>query len=139
MTISSKLTWKEHITTKIKKANSTRAFLQRNLRAAPIHVKTKAYNTFIRPSVEYCSTVWSPHQKDLIKKLEGVQCRSARFVMGDYKQTSSVTSTLKHFQWETLEERRLRAKLTMVYKIMNGLVTIPFTASIFLLNYRSSH
>ena len=132
VTISSKLTWKEHITTKIKKANSTRAFLQRNLRAAPIHVKTKAYNTFIRPSVEYCSTVWSPHQKDLIKKLEGVQRRSARFVMGDYRQTSSVTSMLNHLQWESLEERRLRAKLTMVYKIMSGLVAIPFATPYFL-------
>jgi hypothetical protein len=61
------------------------------------------------------------------KKLEAVQKRSARFVMNNYQQTSSVTSMLQTLQWPTLAERRARIKATMMYRIVNGLVAIPPT------------
>jgi hypothetical protein len=47
-------------------------------------------------------------------ELERVQRKVARFVMGDYKTTSSVKSMLEHLKWPTLEERRKRAKVTMI-------------------------
>jgi hypothetical protein len=48
-------------TTKI--ANSTLAFLRRNIRSSPPDakgVKAKTYNNNVRPRVEYASSVWSP-------------------------------------------------------------------------------
>ena len=33
----------------------------------------KAYITYVRPILEYCSPVWSPHLKNLIYKIESVQ------------------------------------------------------------------
>jgi hypothetical protein len=42
--------------------------------------KTQAYNTFVRPSLEYASTVWDPHTQDNINKVESIQRRAARFV-----------------------------------------------------------
>jgi hypothetical protein len=50
-----------------------------------------------------------------------------RFVMGDYKTTSSVKSMLEHLKWPTLEERRKRAKVTMLYRyrIIHQVVIIP--------------
>ena len=45
----------------INKANSTRGFLQRNLRQCSINVKSLAYVTYVRPIVEYASVVWSCH------------------------------------------------------------------------------
>ena len=33
----------------------------------------KAYTSYARPILEYCSSVWSPHQKYLINKIESIQ------------------------------------------------------------------
>ena len=65
VTITQNLSWKEHITKIINKANSTRGFLQRNLRQCSINVKSLAYVTYVRPIVEYASVVWSPHTQAL--------------------------------------------------------------------------
>ena len=61
VTITQNLSWKEHITKIINKANSTHGFLQRNLQQCSINVKSLAYVTYVRPIVEYDSVVWSPH------------------------------------------------------------------------------
>ena len=39
--------------------------------------------------------------------------------------TSSVTSMLDHLDWESLEARRTKCQLTMVFKIINDLVGNP--------------
>ena len=59
------------------------------------------------------------------QKLEAEQNRAARFVVGDYRRTTSITSILKQLQWESLAERRAKAKAVMVYRILNGLVFTP--------------
>ena len=43
-------------------------------------IKEKAYRTIVRPTVEYASSVWDPHQNYLTRKVESVQRRAARFV-----------------------------------------------------------
>ena len=61
ITINSKLSWEDHITKTVTKANTTRAFLQRNIRACPKDIRTKCYSTLVRPIVEYAGTVCDPH------------------------------------------------------------------------------
>ena len=41
--------WSPHINQTAKKANNTRAFLQRNLRMAPTTIKKRAYESLVRP------------------------------------------------------------------------------------------
>jgi hypothetical protein len=53
-----------------------------------------------------------------------VQRKAAKFVMGDYKTTSRVRPMLEHLKWPTLEERRKRAKVTMLYRIIHQVVAI---------------
>ena len=60
VTIDRTLSWNEHINNVTKKANNTRAFLQRNINRCPEAVKTLCYQAFVRPIVEYASTVWDP-------------------------------------------------------------------------------
>ena len=126
VTINSKLNWTSHINNITKKAHGTRAFLQRNLYSAPHAVKKNAYKTFVRPSVEFCSTVWSPHTKKLKEKLESVQRKAARFVFNDFSRQSSVTNMLERLSWPSLEQRRDQSKQVMVYKSKNDLIAIPF-------------
>ena len=61
VTISSNLSWSKHVNNISKKANSNMTFLRLNIRQASQQAKSTAYKTFIRPTLEYASTVWSPH------------------------------------------------------------------------------
>ena len=54
-----------------------------------------------------------------------IQRRAARYVMNRYDRTpGSVTSMLKDLGWETLEQRRAKARVVMGYRIVNSLVCI---------------
>ena len=61
--------WSTHVNTTANKANGTRAFLQRNQRKAPTAVKTRTYESLIRPILEYSGVVWDPHTTQDVKKL----------------------------------------------------------------------
>ncbi len=124
VTLDSKLTFNQHIAATSKKANSTRAFVTRTTKFCPRKVRDEAYKTFVRPSLEYASTVWSPHTDKNIKKLEAVQRRAARSVMNDHDRTSSVTAMLHRLKWETLEERRAKSRVMLFYKVVTGLVEV---------------
>ena len=125
VTIQSKLNWKPHINNITKKANNIRAFLQRNLSKCPRPVKEQAYKTYVRPILEYASTVWDPHTIELTNQLEMVQRRAARFVTADYRRRHSVSLLLNQLQWQTLLQRRTHSKVTMLYRIHHQLVAIP--------------
>ena len=84
-----------------------------------------AYNSLVRPQVEYASAVWSPYTKENINKIEKVQRRAARWVSNDYSSYSSVTDMLSNLGWRSLENRRTDTSLAMFYKIVYGLVAIP--------------
>ena len=125
LNISHNLSWNTHISSVAKKANNNRAFLSRNISSCPKKIKAQCYLTLVRPIMEYACVVWDPITQKNITELERVQRKAARFVMGDYKTTSSVRSMLEHLKWPTLEERRKRAKVTMLYRIIHQVVAIP--------------
>ena len=124
VTISSNLSWSKHVNNISKKANSTMAFLRRNIRSASQQAKSTAYKTFVRPTLEYASTVWTPHDTDS-NQLEMVQRRAVRFVKSDYSRTSSVTAMRQDLGWDTLQQRRDQARLSMMYRITHQQVDIP--------------
>ena len=123
--ISESLSWNAHIASTAKKASNSLAFLRRNLTSCPPDVKAQSYKTLVRPILEYASTVWDPHTTTNINQIEAVQRRAARFVKGDYKTTSSTSQMMRDLGWPTLQDRRVNAKLVMVYRIVNHLIEIP--------------
>ena len=54
-----------------------------------------------------------------------INSRSARFVMNDYNNTSSVTTMLDTLRWPSLATRRENQRLVLMYKIVRGLVAVP--------------
>ena len=106
--IDSKLAINTHVDAIVKKANSTRAFLARNIPRCCRKVKQMVYTTYIRPTVEYTSPVWDPHTNRNTNKIEMVQ------------RTSSVTSLLNCLSWPTLEERQRQYRLALMYGILHN-------------------
>ena len=104
--VQSNLSWDRHIYQSVKKANSMLRFLRRNLKVSIEYSKTSAYHSVIRPLLDYCSTVWSPHTREYIQKIEMVQARAAPYVINRYHSTSSMTTMLDCLELETLEARR---------------------------------
>ena len=99
-------------------------FLRRNLKFTGIGTQTNAYSSMVRPSMEYCASVWNPNQKELIRKIEMFQRRAARYVSNHFRNTSSVSPMLDALQWESLQSRRTQFQLTLLFKIINDLVDI---------------
>ena len=112
-----------------KNATSTRQFLQRNLPACDIKTKDATYTTYIRPKLEYASTVWDPHtcanMKHQRDALEDAQTKSARYVTGQWKRRTSVTDMKANLKWESLQQRRAKARLLMMHSIKHQAVAIP--------------
>ena len=126
--ISKNLKWNQHIHSITSKANRILGLLRRNLRDTPKEVKECAYHTLVRPKLEYSCAIWNPHTEELKNKLEKVQRTAARFVLNrPYHRgaTESVSEMLRELKWVPLERRRTAQALTFIYKMTNGLISIP--------------
>ena len=118
--LSEVLSFSPHIGEVSQKASSNLGFISRNLKGCPE-----------RPSLEYASSVWDPHTRPDIDKLEKIQCRAACFVKGysryrradtDNKTSRDLINILK---WDSLASRRKMSRLCMLYKAVKGEVALP--------------
>jgi hypothetical protein len=125
--ISHDLKWETHIAEVTSKGNQILGFLRRNLRNAPLKIKELAYFSLVRSTLEYSSIIWDPHYKKDINSVDKIQRQAARFVSSDYSWQSSVNDMIADLGWSALEDRRRRSRLTMFFKIVNGLVSIEPT------------
>ena len=89
--LDSKLSFNDHVDATCKKANSVLSFLRINLKHCN---KIDAYNSFVRPILNYAAPVWAPHANYHINKIESIQKRAAQFVMSDFRGTSSTLTML---------------------------------------------
>ena len=81
--------------------------------------KVKAYKTYIRPIFDYASNAWSPYHLKYINAIERVQRNFTKRIPS--LSNLSYAERLAMLDLETLECRRLKADLTMYYKIINNL------------------
>ena len=81
----------------------------------------KLYKSLVRPHLEYCIVAWSPHNKDKVM-LEKVQRKFIRMI-----PTAKKLPYLQRLAWRP-EDRRVRADIIEVYKIIHGLSTVNFNS-----------
>ncbi|KAK3881103.1 hypothetical protein Pcinc_014440 [Petrolisthes cinctipes] len=122
--ISADMRWNTHIGNIRAKASRVLGFLRRNLSRCNTDTKIIAYNTFVRPHLDYCDTVWDPHTYNNINKLESTQNKTARWARRDYRHTTSVTLLKQDTKLDPLVTRRQIHRQQMIYKITNKLVDI---------------
>ena len=85
---------------------------------------TRAYTTFVRPILEYCSVVWSPYLLKDIDAIEDVQRYFTRRIFSHRSYSYSYHERLLLLCLESLEVRRLRFDLIMCFKIVHNLVDL---------------
>ena len=123
VTLDSKLSWDQHISSMTSKANFTLSFLERNLKRCPRHVKEQCFNTLVRPILDYCCCAWDPHLVTQIEKIEKINKKAARFVTGNHSfEHGNTEKNMNSLGWQPLQERRAKIKVTMMYKILTNLI-----------------
>jgi Reverse transcriptase (RNA-dependent DNA polymerase)/Endonuclease-reverse transcriptase len=118
VTLAEELTWNRHIDKVVNKASRVLGFIKSTLFRAAKKVKETTYKTLVRPILEFCASLWDPHQQYLCDNIEMVQRRAARFVTNTYHPLASVTEILNQLQWPTLHERRQIDKFVSLFKLV---------------------
>ncbi len=112
--------------TVVKKSQRTAGLIIRTLRSKKLLVYRKAFISLIRPKLDYATQIWSPSTVRDVNVIENVQrafTRRAFFKCGLNRM--SYPNRLKKLNLPTLESRRIKSDLIMVYKIVNRLVDFP--------------
>jgi ribonuclease P/MRP protein subunit RPP40 len=100
------------------KANRMLGLVSRTIRYRNPAVLLNLYKSIVRPHLEYCSVAWSPHySKDKIL-LERVQHRFTRLFPN--LRSLPYEDRLQQLGLWSLEERRNRADLIEIFKLVKG-------------------
>ena len=116
--IDFRLKWPDHISHAKAKAFSTMGMLKRAFRTWVRHSFRILYTTYVRPHLEYCSSVWNPSSEEDIKNLESVQRRATKFVPD--LRCAKYEDRLKAIGIPSLSHRRRRGDLIQYFKIENS-------------------
>ena len=111
------LEFDKHIRAIVNKANIMLGMIRWGFTCLDKEIFLNLYPVLMRPLLEYCVQVWSPHNQMHIDLIEGVQKRATRLVPGtknmNYDQRLAYINDLPK-----LEERRVRGDVIETYKIL---------------------
>lgn len=126
--ITENLKWELHVN-KIASAGFQRSYqVLKSFNSSNIWTLLKAYTTFIRPTLEYATTIWSPYFEKDKTTIEKVQKFFTRKVFQRCNISySSYADRLYKLNIKSLEYRRLEFDLFMFYKIIYGVVDVEKT------------
>jgi len=86
---------------------------------------TKMYITYVRPILEYASQAWSPLLKGNIDRIEGVQRYYSRRICPDMPYSERLIL----LKLDSLEVRRIKADISLFFKLISNLVVIEIDNS----------
>ena len=122
--IDNKLRFNKHYRQLVNKAQHRASLIFKSFSSRQPILLFKAFTVYVRPILEYCSSVWSPVYKSDIELVERVQRGFTKRLRGLKYLTYS--ERLSYLQAETLELRRLKTDLLLIYKIIHKLVALNF-------------
>ena len=124
--IDEKLTFNTHIDQLVSKCNRICGFIKRSVGfRAPSLVKFRLYQSLCLSSLDYCSSVWSPHNVTSIKKIESVQRSMTKFILNSYDL--SYVQRCTDLKLLPLSFRREINDLLFFFKCLHGSVKVDFS------------
>ena len=127
--ISSNFKWETHIAKIVNLSSLISYQILKTFKTRNILTLLKLYKTYIRPKLEYNTPVWSPYLQKDINAVEGVQrrytkviCRRCNIVFNSYQDRLNQLKIL------SLQDRRIRNDLLLMFKIFRGFSDINFSS-----------
>ena len=77
-----KLNFNKHVDVIVHKAHTRARLILGSFTSKNCTILTKAFNSYVRPLLEYCTPIWSSHTIDNINKIEAVQRRFTKRITG---------------------------------------------------------
>jgi len=113
------LKYDTHINNIIGKAYDRERFLFKGFASRSLHILRQPLITYVRPVLEYASSVWSPY---LLKHINAIEKVQKRFTKRIYSLSHlSIPERLAVINLEPLQLRRLKNYLVMYFKCLNNL------------------
>jgi len=117
--VDANMCFKAHINVIIAEAHLRANQIIRCFLSRDIESLTRAFVTYVRPLVEYCSPVWSPSIIGQIKRLESVQKVFSKKLPG--MRHLSYEERLSVLNLESLEVMRVKIELVNCFKTLKDL------------------
>ena len=118
--IDEELKFHVHTAAAAKKGNQMLGIIKKSYCTRDAKTMTSLYTAMVRPLLEYGNAIWGPHYKTDIKRIEQIQRRATKIVVGLHDE--SYEDRLKALKLPSLVYRRRRGDMIQMFKIMNGLV-----------------
>lgn len=84
------------------------------------------YCSLVRPHVEYCSSVWSPHYATHVRQIERIQHKFLKYISFKFHLDRLAYDELEsRLNIGTLELRRDHKDLKVLFNILNGHLNCP--------------
>ena len=135
VTVSTDRSYHKHIESIVSAATKKFYMISRCFHSRDISVLRQIFISFIRPSLEYGSNIWSPWSDSEIEYLEKIQ---ERFTALAYRNTiPPYAQRLRDFNLPSLRARRTALDLVMYYKIITAKTRLD-PRDLFTMNIRPS-
>ena len=120
VTLTSDLSWKDHISNVVAKCSRKSGLLKWMMRELPSSVIEKLYLCYLRPSLEYAAPVWhgSVNESDAML-LERIQCSVARSLLKERWDTPK-DKLLQDLGWPSLRWRREIISMTVFFRLLQS-------------------
>jgi len=120
--VSEDLKWDKQCRQAVKKANRMLGVIKRNFIDRSKETIMPLYKSLVRPHLEYCVPIWSPHYQKDIELVKEVQRRTTKLI--DDVRNLHHEERIKRLNLMTLEKRRLRSDLIETFKHLKLLMIV---------------
>jgi len=118
VTLTTGLTWGEHIDKVVKKCGRTLGIMKKAKYRWSKDALSRIYTTVVRPTLEYGDIIVDSCNQQQAVALEGIQLEAARVATGAKRGTSH-EALLAEVAWEPLKKRRQKHKLFKMHKFLH--------------------
>ena len=111
------LSWNKHFEVISKKISSGIGAVRKLKPHVDHNTLICAYNALVLPHFDYCCEVWDTINLTLCNRLQKLQNRAARIIVGRINKHGLSELALVELNWKTLSERRAQFVASQMYKI----------------------
>ena len=127
--IDNSLTWNDQIH-KVKKTAQFKISLLRKIkRYLPKKTRKLFYNYYIKPHLNYCSSIWGQTSQENLHTISRLQKQAARLILDKDYNTASA-EMFQELEWQTFPESVQYQQALLVYKSLNNLAP-PYMTDMF--------